>query len=92
VAAPAPKPTVAAPRAAGKWRVQLGAFGVAANADRMWSQLGKHVALSGTAKALVPSGGLTRLLATGFSSEAEAARACAALKRDGHACVIAGQG
>jgi cell division septation protein DedD len=90
VAAPAPKPAASRPQ--GKWRVQLGAFGVAANADRMWSQLGKHVALSGTAKALVPSGGLTRLLATGFASEGEASRACAALKRDGHACVVAGQG
>ena len=88
---PAPKPA-AAPRAGGQWRVQLGAFGVKANADRLWSQLGKHEALSGTAKALVPSGGLTRLLATGFASEGEASRACAALKRDGHACVVAGQG
>jgi cell division septation protein DedD len=88
---PAPKPA-AAPRAAGKWRVQLGAFGVAGNAERLWSQIGSHAALSGTAKTLLPSGGLTRLLATGFASEAEATRACAALKRDGHACVVAGQG
>jgi hypothetical protein len=40
----------------------------------------------------VPSGKLTRLLATGFASEAEASRACASLKRDGQACVVAGQG
>jgi uncharacterized protein len=92
--APAPKPAVTAPapRPQGNWRVQLGAFGVAGNAERMWSQLGSHAALSGTRKTLVPSGTLTRLLATGFASEAEASRACAALKRDGHACVVAGQG
>jgi hypothetical protein len=35
---------------------------------------------------------LTRLLATGFASEAEASRACAALKREGQACMVAGQG
>lgn len=88
-------PAAAAPapaRKQGKWRVQLGAFGVAANADRLWSQLGKHAALAGTKKTLLPSGNLTRLLATGFASEAEATRACAALKRDGKACVVAGQG
>ena len=87
-AAATPAPT----RKQGRWRVQLGAFGVASNADRLWSQLGKHAALAGTKKTLLPSGNLTRLLATGFASEAEATRACAALKRDGKACVVAGQG
>ncbi len=96
--ATAPKPAPAPARAAGparkqgSWRVQLGAFGVAANADRLWGQLRGHAALSGTAKALLPSGKLTRLLATGFASEAEASRACAALKREGKACLVAGQG
>ncbi|MBU7580962.1 MAG: SPOR domain-containing protein [Porphyrobacter sp.] len=86
-----PVPAAAAPRAQGKWRVQLGAFGVAGNADKLWSQIGGHAALAGTRKTLVPSGNLTRLLATGFASEADAARACAALKREGKACVVAGQ-
>jgi TPR repeat protein len=99
--AAAPKPAAPVPPAApavpperkqGKWRVQLGAFGVAANADLMWSQIGKHAALAGTKKTLVPSGKLTRLLATGFANQTEAARACSALKRDGKACVVAGQG
>jgi TPR repeat protein len=90
-AAPAPAAASVAPRQ-GRWRVQLGAFGVASNADRMWSQIGSHAALAGTKKTLVPSGKLTRLLATGFASQAEANRACAALKRDGKACVVAGQG
>ncbi len=95
VAAPAPKPAarpqpVAAPKQ-GTWRIQLGAFGVAANADRMWNQLSGNAALAGTKKTLVPSGKVTRLLATGFASQAEASRACAALKRDGQACLVAGQ-
>jgi cell division septation protein DedD len=90
-AAPAPAPAPAA-RRLGNWRVQLGAFGVAANADRLWGQIGSHRALAGTKKTLLPSGKLTRLLATGFASEAEAQGACAALKREGQACVVAGQG
>ncbi|WP_285713502.1 SPOR domain-containing protein [Erythrobacter oryzae] len=87
-----PVPAALAPRKQGNWRVQLGAFGVASNADKLWREVGSHAALAGTRKALVPSGGLTRLLATGFSSEAEAGRACAALKREGKVCVVAGQG
>jgi uncharacterized protein len=88
---PKPAAAIAAPRQ-GNWRVQLGAFGVAGNADRMWNQLSGNAALAGTRKTLVPSGKLTRLLASGFASEAEASRACAALKREGHACVVAGEG
>jgi cell division septation protein DedD len=87
-----PVPAALQPRRAGNWRVQLGAFGVAANADKLWGQVGSHAALAGTRKALVPSGNLTRLMATGFTSEAEASRACASLKREGRACVVAGQG
>jgi len=89
---PTPKPAVQTERKQGSWRVQLGAFGVASNADKLWGQVASHAALRGTTKKLLPSGNLTRLLATGFSSEAEAARACASLKSDGKACVVAGQG
>ena len=92
-AAPAPAPAPApAVRTGGSWRVQLGSFGVPANADRMWSQLSGNPALAGTKKTLVPSGRLTRLLATGFASEADAARACTRLKAQGQACLVAGQG
>lgn len=96
---PSPKPAakpasapVPAPRTGGKWRVQLGAFGVAANADRMWSQLSGNPALAGTKKSLIPSGRVTRLLATGFASEADAGRACARLKQQGQSCLVVGQG
>lgn len=87
---PAAKPAVT-PRQ-GKWRIQLGAFGVAGNAERLWSRLSSNPALVGTRKTLLPSGKITRLLATGFASEAEASNACSALKRQGQACVVAGQG
>lgn len=89
---PAAQPATQPERKQGRWRVQLGAFGVAGNADKLWSQVASHSALRGTSKKLLPSGNLTRLLATGFSSEAEASRACASLKNDGKACVVAGQG
>jgi cell division septation protein DedD len=87
--APAPAPAV---RTGGNWRVQLGSFGVAANAERMWSQLAGNPALVGTKKTIIPSGRMTRLLATGFASEADAARACTRLKAQGQACLVAGQG
>lgn len=92
VPAPRPQPTVApASPKQGKWRVQLGAFGVAGNADKLWNQLSGNPALAGTSKALVQSGNVTRLLASGFASAAEANRACTALKKQGQACLVAGQ-
>ena len=72
----------------GKWRVQLGAFGVSSNADRLWSKLSSNPALTGTSKALVPGGNVTRLHAVGFYSRAEAQRACDSLKRQGQACLV----
>ena len=79
---------VAAAQKTGDWGVQLGAFGVAANADRLWDKLSGNPALAGTRKALVPGGNVTRLRAVGFASQAEASRACSALSREGQACVV----
>lgn len=93
-AAPAPAPApVAAPasapvRASGNWQVQLGAFGVAGNADRLWTRLQSNPALAGTRKSLVPGGNVTRLLAVGFGSRAEAQAACDTLKRQGQGCIV----
>lgn len=86
-------PTVAAPAAArlgGTWRVQLGAFGVAGNADKLWGQLAGNPALAGTRKALVATGNITRLQAVGFASKTDAEKACTALQRQGQACMVAG--
>lgn len=85
-----PAPAPVAQRRSGNWRVQLGAFGVAANADRLWTQVSRNPALAGTSKALVPGGNVTRLHAVGFSSRAAAQAACDSLKRQGQGCIVAG--
>ena len=92
---PSPRPAIApvaspAPVAAtgGAWKVQLGAFSVAANANRMWDQIGGRGALAGKSKLLVPAGGVTKLQAGGFASRADADAACAALKSAGQACLV----
>lgn len=94
VAAAAPAAVRAAAPAAvmqtGSWRVQLGAFGVAGNADKLWSSLAGNPALAGTTKALVPTGRITRLHAVGFASKAAAEEACSALERQGQACIVVG--
>ncbi|MEL7188876.1 MAG: SPOR domain-containing protein [Pseudomonadota bacterium] len=88
--APRPTQAVASPVAAssGAWGLQLGAFGVAANADRLWGKLQNNPALSGTRKSLVSSGRVTRLIAMGFASRNAAQSACSKLKAQGQDCVI----
>lgn len=80
--APAPKPAVSGP-----WRVQLGAFGVAGNAEALWSKLKGRPELAGRPRALVPAGKLTKLQATGFASRADADAACARLTAGGFGCL-----
>ncbi|MHA7819311.1 MAG: SPOR domain-containing protein [Erythrobacter sp.] len=89
-ATPAVEQSRAGALAQGTWRVQLGAFGVAGNADRLWTEVSRNPALAGTRKALVPGGSVTRLQAVGFSSRAAAQAACTTLKRQGQGCIVAG--
>ena len=89
---PAPRP-VAAPTAVGSdgpWRVQLGAFGVAGNAQRLWGKLSGSAALVGKKPFYVPAGELTKLLVGGFATRAQAQVACTALKSSGQACIVTG--
>ena len=79
----APKPATAA-----SWRVQLGAFGVAANAEALWNRVKGRPELAGRSKLAVPSGRLTKLQAAGFASEREAAGACARLIAAGFSCIV----
>lgn len=89
--APAPAPPPAAARVAaanGPWKVQLGAFGVAGNAERLWDRLAGRPELAGRSRLLLDSGRLTRLLAAGYATQGEAAAACASLKRSGQDCLV----
>ena len=87
--APASQPKVAASaKGTGPWKLQLGAFSVKGNAERLWSQLSGRSELAGATKLLLPSGNLTRLLAAGFEDRGAAENACSALKRNGQACIV----
>jgi len=90
VAPPPPAPAAPAPRAAaaGPWKVQLGAFSVAGNAERAWAAVANRAEIAGHQRLLVPSGRVTRLLAGGYASQAEAQAACNALQRAGHDCLV----
>ena len=85
---PAPARVAAAAPAAsgGAWRIQLGAFGVASNADAMWAKVKGRAEVAGHARLNAPSGKVTRLLATGYS-EGEAQAACKKLSAAGISCL-----
>ena len=97
---PAPKPSsaqpntpnrsAAAPSSYGKWRVQLGAFGVAGNAQKLWGRLSGRAEFAGKRAFYVPAGRLTKLQAGGFASRSDAQAACSKLKPTGQACIVTG--
>ncbi|HEX8450204.1 MAG TPA: SPOR domain-containing protein, partial [Allosphingosinicella sp.] len=84
---PAAVPAPAAAAAGGRWRVQLGAFGSPANAQRAWAGLkGKVGAFGPLQPNYVAAGAVTRLQAGPLPSRAAADRVCAAAKAAGAAC------
>ncbi len=94
---PAPKPvakpaapatSAPVPAARGNWRVQLGAFGVKSNADSLWAKVKGRRELAGHGRIDLPSGGVTRLLAGGFSDQGAADSACATLRSGGFTCLV----
>lgn len=72
----------------GRWRVQLGAFAVASNAEALWERLEGRAELAGAWRLMLPTGRVTRLQAGGFPSHAAAQAACAALKHSGYECLV----
>lgn len=85
---PAPKPT--APKATpvgGPYKLQLGAFGVAGNADALWAKVKSMPEISGHPRVNVPTGKVTRLLASGYSEEGAQA-ACRKLSGAGLGCMV----
>ncbi len=88
-AGPAPRRPAPAPAAAagGRWRVQLGAFGNAGNAQRAWAGLkGKVGAFGSLQPNYVAAGAVTRLQAGPLASRAAADRVCAAARAAGAGC------
>lgn len=76
---PVAAPTRPAPVARdGGWRVQLGAFGDAGNARKLWGQVGGR--FPGRQPYYVKAGALTKLLVGPYGSRAEAASACGAVR------------
>lgn len=73
------------PAAAGAWRIQLGAFGVSANADALWAKVRARPELVGHARINVPAGAVTKLQAGGYSEDGARA-ACRSLSAAGLAC------
>lgn len=74
--------------ASGPWRVQLGAFSVAGNAERLWSRLSDRAEIAGRQRVLVPAGRVTKLQAGGYASRNDAQEACNSLKRAGQDCLV----
>lgn len=85
-----PAPAAAtAPATSGPWRVQLGAFSVAANANALWARVKDRPELAGKTRQAIATGGVTRLSATGFASREAAQSACSRLGAAGVACLVA---
>lgn len=84
---PAPPPApAAAPAAGGSWKIQFGAFGVAANADALWAKVKARPEVAGHPRLNVKAGAVTKLQAGNYS-QAAAQAACAKLKAAGFTCV-----
>ncbi len=87
--ASAPAAKAAAPaRGTSQWKVQLGAFAVAGNADAMWRKLARRPELAGKTRRDQSAGKLTVLFATGFADQAQAQQACRSLKRAKVDCLV----
>ena len=90
----APEPVIRAappkvePATEGPWKVQLGAFGVPGNSDRLWSRISSRSEIAGHERIERKAGSLTILLAGGYGSKKEASAACASLKRSGQECLV----
>ncbi|MCJ1962551.1 SPOR domain-containing protein [Novosphingobium mangrovi (ex Hu et al. 2023)] len=83
---PAEEP--AAPHVTGPWELQLGAFGVEGNAQKLWSKVRTRPEIQGTARRTEPAGRLTVLFASGYPSRSAASSACAKLKAGGYDCLV----
>jgi TPR repeat protein len=74
--------------ASGPWRVQLGAFSVRGNADKLWARLSGRSEIAGHPKLSIAAGAITKLQAGGFASRDAAESACRSLNRSGQECLV----
>ena len=92
VATPKPTPVKAAPVKAavdGAWRIQLGAFGEEANAQKLWNSLEAKIGgLAGLQPYLKATGKVTRLQAGPFATRNSADAMCSKVKATGQACLV----
>lgn len=86
--APEPAPPPAAPQMSGPWAVQIGAFGVPDNVERMWKRASARSYFADAKRETRERGKLTFLYAGGFATNDAASEACAAAKRDGFDCIV----
>lgn len=86
-AAPRAAPVAAARAAEGRWKVQLGAFGVPANVEALWQRVKTRPEIAGHARLLLRAGKVQRLLASGYASQTAAKSACAGLVAAGFSCL-----
>jgi cell division septation protein DedD len=87
VATPKPAAPLLSAGNSGAWRVQLGAFGVLANAQAMWDHVKSRPEVAGRTKLLISAGAVTKLQAGGFASEEAARAACSRLSAAGISCL-----
>jgi cell division septation protein DedD len=83
-----PAPVKVAAAADGAWRIQLGAFGNEANAQKLWNSLENRVSeLASLQPYLKAAGNVTRLQAGPFASRSAAEAMCSKVKASGQACI-----
>jgi cell division protein FtsN len=80
---PPPRPT---PAATGGWKVQIGAYGSQAAAQKVWGDVSKNAAARGKSPDYIPVGALTRLRVGPFSGKADASQTCQSLQKAGFGC------
>lgn len=81
-------PNVTEASSDGNWRIQLGAFGNAANAEKLWQKVQSNVVeLAELTPIMITSRSVTRLQTGPFASKADADAVCAKVKSAGQQCL-----
>ncbi len=80
-------PASSVPTTSGPWRIQLGAFSVAGNADALWNRVRTRPEVAGHPQLMVPAGKATKLQAGGYATQEAAQSACSRLTSAGFTCI-----